>query len=668
MTSSALRRLLLLYLVLLVPVAWFSMRFDPYAIDGDAVSYMDIADLIRTHQWAGVMNAYWHPLYPALLRLGQLLFHPVRFTELDAYYKVNFLIFLLQVAAVLAFTTALIRLRDRMSGTADPEARPLRTRTPITFLLSTDALRLLGLALLVIASQRELTLGKVRPDGLLEALLLFAFAAMLALCAAPPPRAAEASMDRTPDGGAESSAIVAFRRNHPWRSSTLLYSVLMGLAFGLAYLTKSFAFLLAMLSIAAVAGFQYLWMRKNLLQAVLPSAMALLVFTVIAGPYVAALSHRKHRLDFGDSGSLNYAWYVAGTQKFHLEPWQADRFGSADVHLVHPERQLLANPGIFSYKALPWGTIPPWFDATFFNERIVPHMRLGQLAHRDARNTVLVLRYLLNHPEAWILFVLLLCLGARIRSGVGRRSFWLLPAFLGIAVWAIYGLVNVEERYVTFGYLVVLLPLFAALETGPAFTHSPANPPGSASRAHTATSTAQPFAGPAGDAASSLALPNIATVAVVLLAFLSVGESVRIAAQNRREESLRGMARGWYDPAIFGAAKGLQQMGVRPGDEIACIGTVACVYDPYWMRLAGVRTTTEIFMDHDHLAESLAALPNRDAAYRTVQGEGAKVLVGHFDAGHLATAGVVANGWQRLGNTGFFALPLNGNSKPGTER
>jgi hypothetical protein len=30
---------------------------------------MDIADLLHAHHWAGVVNGYWHPLYPALLSL-----------------------------------------------------------------------------------------------------------------------------------------------------------------------------------------------------------------------------------------------------------------------------------------------------------------------------------------------------------------------------------------------------------------------------------------------------------------------------------------------------------------------------------------------------------------------------------------------------------------------
>ena len=80
-------------------------------------------------------------------------------------------------------------------------------------------------------------------------------------------------------------------------------------------------------------------------------------------------------------------------------------------------------------------------------------------------------------------------------------------------------------------------------------------------------------------------------------------------------------------------------MGVPQGGEIACVGTVACLNDPYWMRLANVRTTTEIFMDHDHVAQALSALPNRAVVYAAVQREGAPVLVGHFRGlAHLSIA------------------------------
>ena len=51
-------------------------------------------------------------------------------------------------------------------------------------------MRYLGLTLLVIASQRELSLGKVRPDALLQAFLFLAIAGLLGIwppagCAMP---------------------------------------------------------------------------------------------------------------------------------------------------------------------------------------------------------------------------------------------------------------------------------------------------------------------------------------------------------------------------------------------------------------------------------------------------------------------------------------------------
>jgi hypothetical protein len=101
---------------------------------------MDLGDLIRSHQWAGVVNGYWHPLYPAALALGRTVFHSTRFNELHAHYMVNFGIFLLEMLAIVAFTDAIVRLRDTRGQSAQ------------TFLLERYPLRYLGLGLLVIAS------------------------------------------------------------------------------------------------------------------------------------------------------------------------------------------------------------------------------------------------------------------------------------------------------------------------------------------------------------------------------------------------------------------------------------------------------------------------------------------------------------------------------------
>ncbi|HEY4011607.1 MAG TPA: hypothetical protein VGM11_15740 [Acidobacteriaceae bacterium] len=586
MSLSRVRKLLIVYLVLLVPIGWLATKYQPYLLDGDAVSYMDIADLLHAHRWAGAVNGYWHPLYPAILATAQIVFHPTRWNEIPAYTFANYVIFLLELVAIVAFVYALDRLRARTQ---------LGNTTP---LLSREALALLGAALVVISAQRELATGLVRPDALLQALMLLAFAMLLNALA----------------------------------TESLAYAPLMGLFFGLAYLTKSFAFVVALLSIALLAVYQ-LWLQRRALKRVIANAaLALIVFGCIAGPYIAALSHQKHRFDFGDSGGLNYAWYSGGVEKMHLEPWMKSSFGPATVHLIHPEQQLLAQPGIYSYRAESYGTYPDWFDTTFFNERITPHLNAPVLLRRDARNAVLILRYLFNHPEAWILLILLLAFGARLRFGNWRRdNFWLPMLLLGLAMWVLYAIVNVEERYVTLAYLVVILPIFAALRT-------PA-----------------PEADEFGTTPSAW-LPSASTAMIALLAFLAAGESLRLALEQRRFET--ALPHPWYNPEEFGAAHALQQLGVQPGDEIACMGTQACLNQNYWARLAGVRILTEVYNPNGNLFEQWAGLPNRAQVLDLLRSQNAKVLVAQFDPAEFDPASAAAQGWIRLDDTTLYALPI----------
>src|ERR1700679_3049791 len=271
------------YLALLLPIAWLAMKYGPYSMDGDGMAYMDIADLMRAHHWAGVVNGYWNPLYPAGLALAQRVFHATRMNELHAYYVLNYIIFLASVVAMLAFVSALVKLRRRMTPNADQNsgAGPL---------LGMDALRLLGVALVVIAAQRELSMATMKPDALLQALMLAAFAMLL----------------------------------RSFASESLLYAPLMGFFFGLAYLAKSFAFVIALLTIALMMLFQAWVQRRKMGRVIVGGALAFVVFAAVAGPYIAALSKQKHRFDFGDSGALNYAWYVSGTDKMHIEPWMTD--------------------------------------------------------------------------------------------------------------------------------------------------------------------------------------------------------------------------------------------------------------------------------------------------------------------------------------------------------
>ena len=599
---TLLRRFFPFYCALAALVTFGYALYDGYQIDGDAVAYMDLGDLLRAHHWAGIVNGYWHPMYPAFLALGHMLFRATPTTELRAYYFVNFGIFLLGMAAVVCFTGAIVRLREAANQQVSESASQR-----VGYLLDRTMLRYLGLTLLVIASQRELSLGKIRPDALQQAFLLFAIAALLRHLA----------------------------------TNRLRYAALMGVALGCAYLTKSFAFVFAFLCIIALALFRWIWLRHRAVRIVPAALVAFLCFAVVAGPYVAALSHQRHRFDFGDSGALNYAWYVGGTEKMHLQPTQTGQFGSSEVDLKHPEKELMHTPLVLSYAEMAYGTYPDWFDTTYWNEQIKPHFIVRQDLPRATRDSVLFVRYLFNHPEALLLLGLLLLVGARpeLRWKPGRQgtnAFWLPPLLLGLAIWGIYAIVNTEERYITVAYLSMILTLFAALRLPDA--QSEADSPAARS--------------------SAANLRFTASALLLLLALLATGESLRIVFEDRRQlpSSYPG---GWYSPTMVHVSEGLQSLGVEPGDTVACIGHTACLNDPYWARLAGVRILTEIYDPETPVYPFLSDLPNRDEVIATIRAQGAKILVGDFDNARVSDSNPAFRGWQQLGDTTFYALPLN---------
>ena len=583
-----LRRLWPLYCFFAALVTFGYALYDSYQIDGDAVAYMDLGDLMRSHQWAATVNGYWNPLYPAALSLGHILFHATRYTELHAYYMVNFGIFLLEMLAVVAFADALIKLREQ-------RATSTGTANQLPFLLDRYSIRYLGIAILIISTQRELSIGKVRPDALLQAFFLFGVAALLRYLA----------------------------------TNRLRYAALMGFALGLAYLTKSFGFVFTLICILALVVFRFFWQRQPLARIAASALLVLICFSIVTGPYIAALSKQKGRFDFGDSGSLNYIWFVSGTEKMHLEQDVPTSFGAAEVQLKHPETRLLKSPPTYSFKPFPYGTYPAWFDASYFNDHIKAHIdpHLQILIIRDC--FVRVLRYMSNHPEAWMLLILLFFAGARFRPDwqPTANAFWLVPVLIATGALCVYGIVNVEDRYLTAAFLILLLPLFATMRISPS--------------AQTATAR------------------TAASAAVVLLALLAIGESARTVGQLRRDLVFIQYPGGWYDRDTFRAAKALNALGVGPGDTIACIGTRACVYDHYWARLAGVRILTEVYEPNPPLYPYLAAMPNREELYGVLRQQGAKVLVGYFYPGVMTGANPVSAGWHELDETPFYIYPLN---------
>ena len=562
-----------LYASILILCGLGYARYDTYRLDGDAVAFMDIADALHAHDLAHAANGYWNPLYPAVLLVGEFVAHPSRWDELQTFYTVNFFVFVLCVFACVSFVRSLAAVRDHLVPAADGAPA-----------LSTAALSLIALGLLFASFQRELAIGAVRSDSLL--LLLFLLAASFIL--------------RLQAGG------------------RFVHYPLLGAALGLAYLTKSFAFLPSALVLTAMVGFGLTRKSAQRRRILGGAVLAGMVFAALAGPYIAAISHQRGRLTTGESARLNYAFFIDQTARWH-EAHSGD-LGHATASFRHPEQVLLDSPAVYSYAQHPVGTYPLWFDPAYWTEGIQPKLYLRGHIQRLARNVALLARYVLGHLESLVVLGVLLLAGSFFSR---RRASWMpmLPVMLlGLLVFAIYLPIDFQDRYLTTGLLLLTLPVFAMLRR-------PAN-------------------GFTGEAATATAL---------LLALLMAANAIADLAERRRYILKDGYPRGAYSLQIYPAARALNAMGLGHDQPVACFGDRACYIDHYWARLAETPIRAEI------------EVPNSGdpgAFWQTVQDK--QVVFDTLKARHIAAivavfepAAHMPEGWTRLNQTNFYVYPLN---------
>ncbi len=577
MTASRLRLLALVYAVLILLCGAGYARYDSYKLDGDAVAFMDIADAMRAHDTAHVVNGYWNPGYAAALAVGQVLAHPTRWGELQTFIWVNFWIFAGCILACRFLVSGLVLARERNISREAP------------FALSPPVLLLASLALLFASFTRELSLAAVRADALL--LLLFLLAAGILL--------------RLQAGG-----------------RFLLYPGL-GLVLGLAYLTKSFAFLPSGVLLATLF-FYGLTRRGSARGRIVSGALvAGLVFAAVAGPYIAAISRQRGRLTTGESARLNYAFFIDQTERWH--EWRTGRIGHATVDFKHHEELLLDVPPVYSYAAHPGGTYPLWFDPSYWTDTITPKFYLKGHLLRLARCTALLVRFLIAHLESVVLLGVLLLTGCFFGRGEDDTAGWrsMLP-LLSISAWgalmfALYFPIDFQDRYLTGGLLLIVLPLLAMLR--------------------------RPVAGFTGEAA---------TATVVLLAGLLLANGLADVLERRRGLGVLNSPRGNYSPEIYPAAQGLNDLGIGPGKVVACFGDLACYTDHYWARLAGtpIRAEIEVVGSIDAGAY-WQTIPDKARVFAVLRQHGIAAVVAIF-----APSAHIPEGWRQLGRSDFYVYPL----------
>ncbi|WP_263382862.1 hypothetical protein [Granulicella arctica] len=569
---ARLRKIVVLYALLMILCGIGYAKYDNYQLDGDAVSFMDIADAIHTHNWPVAINGYWNPAYAATLAVGQIVAHPSRWNELQTYFWVNFFIFVACIGASLYLVLSLLRVREKF--VTDADSLPA---------FSQPALLLVSLGLLFLGFQRELAIGAVRADALLLFFFFIAAAFLLRLQS----------------------------------TGRFIYYPLLGLALGLAYLTKSFAFLPSGILLAALFVFGITRKGQRRTRIVSGILLAGVVFACIAGPYILAISKQRGRFTTGESARLNYAYFVDETGRWH--EWHTGDLGHAKADFKHHEELIVNAPPVYSFARHPVGTYPLWFDPSYWTDTIKPQVYLHGHILRLKRTTVLLLRYLVGHLESFVILGTLLLLGCFIGR---RRASWLplAPVALwGLLMLGIYFPIDLQDRYLTPAFLFVAIPVLAMLR--------------------------RPKNGYQGEIATGMAL---------LFAGLVFATAASDLGDRRRTESVTGYPRGAYSKQIYPAAKGITGLGITPGSDIACFGDVACYVDHYWARIAGTPIRAEIEVpDGSDPGAFWKHVADKQAVVDALRARNIKAIVGSFE-----TSEQVPEGWHQLGASNFYAYPL----------
>ncbi len=289
-------------------VAWYDYIF------WDTISYLELAQQFRLHNYSLFINPYWSPLYPLLFGLLSSLAPSVEM-ERPLLVVMQLLCFVLFLFASRSFWCAVWKLHLFYSEKEGTE--PLPRGAAIVFFTYVTVF-----SALVVGDVSMKT-----PDLLAAAIYLYANAAVLSCL---------------------------YQENHPSRFA------MVGTLLGLAYLAKSFFISVALPCIALMRwrGKEYgLLSTRSMICLVAPMLLVIAL-------YVIPLSVSLGKVSLGESGK--YQLLFCTTQ--HLSPAVPLVHGSQETK--HPARILFENPRFYEFVEPFDVTYPPWFNPHYWNDGI----------------------------------------------------------------------------------------------------------------------------------------------------------------------------------------------------------------------------------------------------------------------------------------------------------
>jgi hypothetical protein len=541
-----------------------------FYIEHDGVNYLDVANAYARHDWQHAINGYWSPLYSWLLAIVEIVFRPPPYWQSTFLHLLNFLFF---VFALIAFEFFLSRFLTLISSLFpelnDESARPAWARW------------LIGYTAFAVCTLRIITLGNDTPDMGLAAMVFLATGILIDL--------------RSSQRG-------------------LMRYALLGVVLGIAYLIKGVMFPLFFVFLCSAV-----FARGEVKKPDLRAIATLAGFLIVSMPFVAAISHVKGHLTFGETGKVAYIHEV-----IHADEHKTDAvkrltrvYGKTDSNEIqHAPQELTDDPPSYVYKT-PYAlaTYPALYDPSYWWTGRSPRLDLREQIRAIARAAASFF-HMLSTEKQWVAGWLVLALFAAAwkRTRARLKLLWFVW-FPPVVTLALYSLVLVEPRYAAVWITIIWLVLFGAVDW-PRFDAN-INARGTRSLG----------------AVVALAIAITSGVAVLKGGFDNFAECLR---------------KPHNEP--FEIGQSLLNMGLKPGDEVAYLGHTTIPY--YWAHLSRLRVTGDIQID-DLYAYWMATPQKRAEIADRFRENGIKALV-------VIGPPLAADKWQAIGDSGYYVEFLGG--------